>query len=363
MAQWTILRKGTFTGVGNRTVEVDDSVLNRIVEYAQSNEGAREIPIVKGHPKMDDPKWGGVALSSIQRVGDTIVAEPAWLDETVKSDISSKRFDACSLKFNPSTGKIFHLGILGAHAPAVDGLPAISLADVEEDADAISVVEFADGRMPQVGALLRRMRDMMIEDKGLEYADKIFPADELSGLDTYLPEVPEWLSSQIDALYSKLWKIESRVDSLPIANEPAQFAADVKTITDTRMSAEEELQAERAKSAELEQQLTEMRNQQQAAELAAFVDSSELRCRIMPADRNEVLAVLGACSAAAETVEFAAGEEQVETTLLDSVKKLLRKLPVVVELGGAVEGEAIARTDSDDDVEKMVRHANRHNQR
>lgn len=368
MKQWTVLRKGTFTGLGKKKVTVDDSMLDTIVAFANANAGEREIPIVKGHPRVDSPKYGGIALSSVKRVGDTIVVEPSWIDDGLSEEIKAKRYDGCSLKFNPRTGRIAHLGVLGAHPPAVDGLPAIELADTESDEDSIDVVELADSRMPQVGAILRRMRDALIADKGVEEADKVFPPDELAGLESYYPEVPEWMTSQIDALYSRIYRVEDKVDTMD--NKPALFGAgsDKQTAT-TTMTVEElqaQLDAEKSMRIKAEQESQKLRAEMQQVRLGAYLDSPEMITRITPARKNEVMAVLAACESHDEEIEFANADDSetpVKKPLAESVRTILSWLPPQVELGGAVEGDSPERSTSDDEADKMAAHANRHTTR
>lgn len=353
MKTWQILKKGTFVGLGNKKVVVDDSVMDSIVNYAQQNANAREIPIVKGHPEIDSPKFGGIALSSFRREGDCLVAEPRWVDNQLQDEIVKGHYDACSLKFSPATGKVFHLGILGAHAPAVEGLEPISLSEFESDKDAIDIVCLADNRMPIVAAIMRRLRDKTIEEKGLEQADAIFNSYDIASLESYLPEVPEYLESEIDslwkAIYGLLEKQEEKSHNL------------ISLGKSEKMTMEEELQKEREARATAERVAAEAKAHNRRMQVEIALSSPELSGKITPAMKSEVAAIMDKLTEIDSIVEFSSGTgEVIKKPILESFKGILAQLPQAVSLSSP-EGSPPSQNKEVDEAKELADLVNRRN--
>lgn len=136
-----------------------------------------EAPLVIGHPKHDAPAYGWVKSLSV--TGAALDAEPSQVDPEFAELVSSGRFKKISASFyrpdspsNPVPGVFYlrHVGFLGAQPPAVKGLKAVEFGDSDE-----GIVEFADWADIQNASLWRRMRDWLIEQFGMDTADKIVP--------------------------------------------------------------------------------------------------------------------------------------------------------------------------------------------
>ncbi|MBL7998268.1 MAG: hypothetical protein JNL32_06465 [Candidatus Kapabacteria bacterium] len=355
MTTVTLLKKSLVVDMNNRRLDINDAVMDKVVEASQATK-RDAFPLVKGHPKHDDPRYGSIAFKSVRREGDSVVAELQMSDETVANEIASGKYPGHSLKFSPRTGEIYHLGILGAKLPAIPDLPPIQLADAADDA---VVVELADGRMPVVGMVLRKMRDKLIEDgMTAEEADKIIPADELGNLESYRPEVPEYFDEQLSRMWQRIQDVIIAVQELKESTTAGSAPAELSHTNDDDME-KEQLIAENEK---LKQQLAEAQEKRESVELAAFVDSDDIKVRITPALREKAIRLLTNADATS-VVELAAGdgEEPVKTNQREMLMDFMRSLPTVVELaagGIAHNADAPARTSEDDEAKQMSDYVN-----
>ena len=113
---------------------------------ASYNTDLHAAPLVIGHPKLDDPKYGQIQALSF---ADGILSgAPANIDPAFAELVNSGRYDRVSASFyapdspsNPVPGVLYlrHVGFLGATPPGCKGLGAVSFAELEE-----GVIEFAD---------------------------------------------------------------------------------------------------------------------------------------------------------------------------------------------------------------------------
>lgn len=184
MASIHISRPGKFKSAEGVDVEITPAML---AEVAQTYDPAKfEAQLVVGHPRMDAPSFGGVRALSFG--GDGLVADTDPTDDA-RELVAQRHFKSVSASFytptapnNPTPGKwhLRHVGLLGATAPAVKGLRALSFAEAEE-----GVLTFGD--LPgyagsYVARLFRGLRDWLIAEKGQEVADRVLPDYELEGL-------------------------------------------------------------------------------------------------------------------------------------------------------------------------------------
>lgn len=127
-----IFRAGTHTDSAGRrhTFSVDD-VRKTAAAYDKSK---REAPMVKGHPGDDAPAYGWIASLRATEDGRLMARATQW-DEGFQNELKAGRYKKRSASFyppdhpnNPVPGVMYlrHLGWLGAHQPALAGLPDAS---------------------------------------------------------------------------------------------------------------------------------------------------------------------------------------------------------------------------------------------
>ena len=153
-------------------------------------------PMVKGHPKVDDPRVGSIVDSKVEngvlkvKLDDV---DPDFADEVKKGGF---KYVSSAIYSNLKKG-LRHLGALGAHAPAMKGMAPICFgegmfADQDKDATEKDVIVFAESyawdrlvpasvferliwKIESLGSLFRSQREQLIEKEGIEAADKIIP--------------------------------------------------------------------------------------------------------------------------------------------------------------------------------------------
>jgi len=174
MKEVEVMKVGTFTDSAGRKHVFTRERLDQIA--ASYDPGFHEAPHVVGHPKDNAPAYGWV--KALRRDGDSLIAggdlQPEF-EEMVKRGLFKKRSASF---YNDLGGKGFylrHVAWLGAQPPAVKGLKDAAFAEGDE-----VVIEFGEGPRPwlfrSIANVLRGLREWIIEEKGVEVADKHIPA-------------------------------------------------------------------------------------------------------------------------------------------------------------------------------------------
>jgi hypothetical protein len=308
-------RAGTRTDASGARVTITAKDLS--ASAAAYDPSIRPAPLVIGHPKLEDPAYGWVG--KVEAAGDKLRVVPERVEASFAQLVNDGRYSQVSACFwrpeasgNPVPGTWYlkHVGFLGAHPPAVEGLPPVQFA--AEDGQ---TVEFGWEERTVV-TILRRLREWIIGDKGTEVADQVIPAWDLDYLteEAIKPETPD---------------------------QPAPaFAAPAATPTPT----EENLMSD-ADKAELERlrrenddntrrlaafALQEVDRRTQAD--AAFIDGLVAQNRVPAGHRAEVAAFMARLDDS-ETVAFAAGDDVEKETTAAYFRRFLSSLAPTVAFG------------------------------
>jgi hypothetical protein len=119
-----IARTGTFHDSEGRQHTFSEADLEQI---RQGYDPAKsEAPLVFGHPKDSDPAYGWIA--ALKREGGKLFARFAHVPASVKKLVQDRRYRYVSMSLSPDKRRILHVGLLGAAAPAIDGLAPVSLS-------------------------------------------------------------------------------------------------------------------------------------------------------------------------------------------------------------------------------------------
>ncbi len=314
-----IFRAGRHVDMSGREIEFTREDL---AELASSYDPAvHEAPVVVGHPKTNAPAYGWVKRLTLD--GDVLKAELGQLDPAFAELVEAGRYKKRSASFwlpkskgNPTPGKLAlkHVGFLGAVPPAVKGLKDVEFAQGDE------AVEFAMGDrrwgFRHAADLFRRVRDWMIEEKGLEKADAVLPGWQIDGLDD---------ASQPD----------EPAAGPAFAETAARAAADAPDQPDEKALAfaerERALAEREARLAEEARRLAEARAKAEREDAAAFADGLVSAGKLLPRDRAAVVELLLAMPA--EPVAFAEGDQTVEKPAAQLLREVLERLPPQVEFG------------------------------
>lgn len=316
-----IFKPGSHTDVysGQSIAFGEDACEASIAAYDPAK---HEAPIVIGHPKMDAPAYGYVKSLAAAPEGG-IDAEPHQVDAAFAEFVREGRYKKVSAAFyapdskhNPVPGVWYlrHVGFLGAHPPSVKGLRQVAFAEDEEGVVAFGESSWAFG---VVARLFRRMRERTIADRGVEAADEEFPEWELQTLNEAAnpPEPPR------GPAFSEPPTQDPDMDPKELAAREAAIAA-----------REQKLQADEAAFAERAEAVASQAAEQARAETVAFVEGLVKEGRVLPRDRDGLVAVLTAQSIG-DAVAFGEGEDKFEGVAGDWFKTWLKGLPEQVHFG------------------------------
>lgn len=296
-----IFRAGTHTAMDGKTYTFTKADLEATA--AAYDPAVFSAPAVIGHPKHDDPAYGWATALRVE--GDVLVADldqvnPAFAEIVNAGSYKkvSPWFYSPAAKNNPVPGCYYprHIGFLGAAAPGCQGLAPVAFAEGDEaelvafatDEELRPLIWLARG----VARMYRRMRDQIIEDKGLEEANKVIPEWEA--------DAPAEIAAQLDAALSAPRTAFAEGDAPPVSD--AEIAAAELA------SREEALAAREAAVATQEAAFAEGQRQDRVQEDDAFLDGLIAAGRLAPGHKAEV-AVFCAALGDGEAIAFAEGGE------------------------------------------------------
>lgn len=130
-----------------------------------------EAPIVKGHPKNDDPAYGWV--ERLKAKGELLLAKIKNIVPEFKKEIEEGRFKKVSLALYPDN-MLRHIGFLGAMAPAVKGLKSVSFSDevhneIEYEAEKNDKKEMES----EIIRLKQKIDELLFNQKRKEFSDYV----------------------------------------------------------------------------------------------------------------------------------------------------------------------------------------------
>lgn len=300
-----IFRAGTHIGQdGKRYVFSDADVQAIAAAYDPAKFSA---PVVIGHPKSEDPAYGWADTVRVRDDGvmeaDLEKVDPAFAELVEKGSYKkvSAAFYPADHPNNPTPGQLHlrHIGFLGAAAPGVQGLAPVAFAEGDDD----GLISFALGEefrplvwlARSLGRVMRRHRDQIIAEDGVEAADRQMPEYEIESA----IEAATRLDQAIERPGPRFSQGDASVEAdAARAAELDQREADI--------AARE--QAAAARETEAAQAQAQAERDARQAEDVAFADGLIDAGRLPPGHRATVL---GFCEslAGAEMIAFAEGEE------------------------------------------------------
>lgn len=247
----------------------------------------KDAPLVVGHPKTDSPAFGWVA--SLAFADGILSAVPKDVYPAFGQMVNDKLFPKISAAFyhpdspnNPVPGVYYlrHVGFLGAHPPAVQGLAAPEFAD----GDNAIIIEFGESETTGSAA----------------QAESATPSNPGA---TMTPE-------EIAAKQAELDKKQQ------------DLAAQ-----------QEQLKAKEAEFGQREAKLAQIEVAAKLSATSAFVESLIAEGKILPRDKDGLVAFMSA-EKPADVIEFGEGDAKTKINGLDWLQKeFLAKLPKQVEFG------------------------------
>lgn len=304
-----IFKPGKHTAMNGTTLEFSAEHLAATV--AAYDPEKFSAPLVIGHPKLNAPAYGWVkglefADGTLRAETDQVAAEFAALVNEGRYKRISASFFLPDSERNPTPGSYYlrHVGFLGAHEPAVHGLKPAEFAADEE-----GVVEFGweDRLIPR---MFRGLKNLLLTKHSTEEVEAA---------------LPEW---ELEAVTEEALQPEPAAEPSPVYAAP-EGGEETNMLTPEQIAEKEADFA--AREAAIANREAATRNQEHVAFAAGLVKEGKL----LPAQREQVVAILDFAAAQPDTavVEFGAGEEKTSDTLAQSLRNLLEKQPKIVEFG------------------------------
>ncbi len=191
--QWFAIFKGgeQIDSQGNAKTWTNDD-LDSIVKNFDAEESA---PFTIGHTTDKSPAWGWV--DALKRDGNTLFAKGRDVVDEFSDLVKNKQFPKRSIglsKHDQGGFNLDHVAFLGAKAPAVKGLGHIYNAT-----DGVVCYEFAysddihpiKSVMRSLREMVTRWRELIIEQDGIDAADKVLPGWELEHADRMIDQIGE----------------------------------------------------------------------------------------------------------------------------------------------------------------------------
>lgn len=298
-----IFRAGTHTAMDGKSYTFTKADLQATA--AAYDPAVFSAPAVIGHPKHDDPAYGWATALRVE--GDVLLADMDQVNPAFAEIVNAGSYKKVSPYFyspgaknNPVPGCYYprHIGFLGAAAPGCQGLAPVAFADGDDDLIAFATDEELRPLVwlaRNVARMFRRQRDQLIEDKGIEEANKLLPEWEV--------DAPAEIAAQLDVALSP---------ARPAFAEgwPASKAgADAAALSAAELVRREEAVAAReAQAAERDAAFAEGQREERRTEDATFLDGLVNAGRLAPGFKDQI-AVFCELLGDNEAVAFAEGQE------------------------------------------------------
>lgn len=172
--------------------------------------GGYKPPLVKGHPKLDEPRFASVIDSKIENGVVKLKIDEVNPDFAEEVKKGGWKYVSAAVYSNLKKG-LRHIGALGAIGPAMKGMQELcfgegQFADIDKDEKEIilfasnydwdkviplSAFEKLVYRLESLGSFFRSQREQLIEQKGVEKANLVLPewqVKELEGIKDVLKD-------------------------------------------------------------------------------------------------------------------------------------------------------------------------------
>jgi hypothetical protein len=309
-----IFRPGTFVAADGTKHTFTAAQLREMVDAY--NPEFSDAPLVVGHPKTDDPRYGRAASLFINDAG-IVCATPDEVCPEFAEAVHNKHYKNISASIylptapgNPMPGKHYlrHIGFLGGAAPSVRGLRSVEFATALE-----GVVEFSYEDRVIVG-MLRNLRDWFVETVGIEKAQAIIPDYSLDTLQ----------SSAIQEDLEEQSEMNGGVTAFSAPNNPQENVLKI----------EEKQKELNDREAALNARAAEIAKQEAQTKKAGHADFAEALCvegKLLPVQKAAVVEIMSQLDTANLVADFAQGDANHGKTGADLFKAFLSTQPKQVE--------------------------------
>ena len=366
---------GKVTDMAGNEHDFSESDLNDLNEGIHSQlDAGYQPPMVKGHPKLDDPRVGSIVDSKVE---DNVLkvklddVNPDFAEEVKKGGF---KYLSAAIYSNLKKG-LRHLGALGAHAPAMKGMAPLCFgegmfADQDKDATEQDVSVFAepfawDRLVPRsvfeslvykisgIGRMFRSQREQLIEKDGIEAADKVLPEyaiKDIEEVESVLKDAKDFPEQQKTVVVEK--PAESTASfgepetngpnslengnqdpqpTTPPHDEPTESIPEGNSSEATRLS--EENAALKAENEALKADKLAAQRQKAGAAFSETLDNAIAEGRCNQAMKDCFMKVFGAMQALPVDGEGCFGEGDERMNPMQVLGDTVKSLPKIVQFG------------------------------
>lgn len=303
------------------------------------------VPITLGHNLADYmPALGFITELSFNPQTTLLVGEKVELSDLIDDAFKKNMYGNWSVgvRTRKSDGKkyLHHVAVLGAQAPGIKDLKdltGMSMVNMADDADTEDRWSFKlsdqveNWKFGRIGDILRRMRESIIADKGVEEADKII----------------------------NTWEIEeiSKPDEDPDEDETGETMMSDKNKPTTlpKIGGESKTEEEKQEMADKEK-LKTLEAQLRAGKKEALKKAAEGK---VPAGKMSLVMNLADTMSLEDTIELSDGDgKKTNHSALDILGEIFRSLPMPVkagetDMGDVPDGQKTERVDPNKLIVKM----------
>lgn len=347
-----IFKPGNHIAADGSSADFSDAAVQDIAD--SYNPDIHEAPVVVGHPKTNAPAFGWIKSVLFDKDTKKLKAVPGQMNPDFVEAVKSGAYKKISVSLygpespnNPMPGHYYlrHVGFLGAQPPAIKGLQAVEFAENEQTID--FETDFSERDLAYndkaLARVLRNLKNFFIDKFSQEEADRAIPEYDIEGIASSAEQV---LSEQkAETAFAEAGAAASETPAVPAAPEtPADTGApDVSSTI-----ANEELAAEKSKSAALKAELDKLKAEQQAKEDREFVEEQIKSGHLLPANKQRMLEFMASLSTAGW--EFSENDSPNQKEFF---KKFVAALPVQIEYA-EVSGSAKAPGTDFEDAEVLA---------
>ena len=349
-------------------------------------------PMVKGHPKVDDPRVGSVVDSKVENGVLKVKLDDVSNDFAEEVKKGGFKYLSASVYSNLKKG-LRHLGALGAHAPAMKGMAPLCFgegmfAEADKGVTEQDVCVFAESfawdrlvpasvferliwKLGSIGSLFRSQREQLIEKEGIEAADKIIPEYAVKDIESVrdvikdsnnFPKQAPTVTATEEKPVSSFAENET-TDSTPLENgeqnpqpttpphdEPTASIPEGNSSEAARLS--EENAALKAENDALKADKLAAERLRAGAAFSETLDKAIADGRCNQVLKDNLMKVFGVCQVVPVDGEGCFGEGDDRVNVADVLAETVAALPKIVEFGESPKlsgvkkvpaGEAIAK--------------------
>lgn len=384
-------KTGKVTDMAGNSHDFSEADLNDLNEGIHNQlKAGYQPPMVKGHPKLDDPRVASIVDSKVE---DNVLkvklddVNPEFAEEVKKGGF---KYLSAAIYSNLKKG-LRHLGALGAHAPAMKGMTPLCFgegmfAEADKDMSEEDVCVFAEPfawdrlvpksvfeslvyKIGNIGRLFRSQREQLIEKNGIDAADKIFPEyaiKDLEDVESVLKDAKDFpkqpkpvvenpadtTSSFGEAVSDRSSLENGSGDPQSEAPRPTEPSADPQGNSMDAKRLSDENAALKAENEALKADKLAAQRKKASAAFSETLDKAIAEGRCNQVFKDNLMKIFGVCQEVPVDGEGCFGEGEDRVNIADALAETVASLPKIVKFGEApgmhdspqlVPGEALAR--------------------